>query len=177
MATRQWWERPRLWGTGPGEAEAERRVSWLELFSDLIFVVVISQLAHYLAVHLSWSGLVGYGLPFVAAWWAWIGGTVYNERFETEDLSYRFFTFLYLLTIAGLAIFAHDALGTLSVGFALSYAANRALIIALWLRGGWHAPTFRPVSNRYAVGFAISLVMFVASTFVPVPWRFLLWGV
>jgi len=90
MATRQWWERPRLWGA---EATAEeRRVSWLELFSDLIFVVVISQLAHYLAGHLSWSGLLGYGLFFVAAWWSWIGGTVYNERFETQDLSYRLYT-------------------------------------------------------------------------------------
>lgn len=152
MARRRWWERPRLWGVEA--SEQERRVSWLELFSDLIFVVVIAELAHYLAGHLSWSGLLGYGLLFVAAWWSWIGGTVYNERFETQDMSYRLFTFLQLLTVACLAIFVHNGLGAGSVGFALAYAANRALIIALWLRGGWHTPLFRPISNRYAVGFA-----------------------
>jgi low temperature requirement protein LtrA len=176
MATRQWWERPRLWGSAAADAHAERRVSWLELFSDLIFVVVIADLAHYLAEHTTWSGLLGYGLLFVAGWWAWIGGTFYNERFETQDVSHRLFTFLQIITVAGLAIFAHDGLGTNSAGFALAYAANRVLIIVLWLRGGWHAPLFRPVSNRYAIGFSLSVALFVGSIFVPSPWRFVLWG-
>lgn len=135
--TRQWWERPRLWQEGThGDEGAERRVSWLELFSDLVFVVVIAELAHYLEGHISWGGVFGYALLFVAAWWAWIGGTFYNERFETYDLSYRLFVFAQLIPIAGMAIFAHDGLGATSAGFALSYAAVRALITILWLRGG-----------------------------------------
>jgi low temperature requirement protein LtrA len=32
-------------------------VTFLELFFDLVFVVVISQLAHRLAEHPSWSGV------------------------------------------------------------------------------------------------------------------------
>ncbi len=68
MATRQWWERPRLWvGSPEGDEVTERRVSWLELFSDLVFVVVIAELAHYLAGHISWGGVVGYVLLFVPA--------------------------------------------------------------------------------------------------------------
>jgi low temperature requirement protein LtrA len=35
----------------------DRRVSFLEVFFDLVFVVVISQLGHHLATHASWAGV------------------------------------------------------------------------------------------------------------------------
>src|SRR5262249_10531707 len=153
-----------------------RRVSWLELFFDLVFVVVIAELARYLAGHVSWSGVIHYVLLFGPAWWAWIGGTFYNIRFETEDLSYRLFTFLLMLPVGAMAIFAHGGTDT-AVGFALAYAIARTIVVVLWVRGGWYAPAFRPVSNRYAVGFSISILLFVASIFVEPPLRFGLWAI
>jgi low temperature requirement protein LtrA len=173
MATRQWWERPKL----RVDIEEERRVSWLELFFDLVYVVVIAQLAHALSEHVSWSGVATYILLFLPMWWSWIGGIVYNDRFETYDLSYRLITFLLMLPVAAMAIFAHDGLGATSVPFALAYVANRMLIIFIWLRGGYHNPIFRPVSNRYAIGFSLSALLWFASIFVPPPTRFVLWGI
>ena len=49
----------RLWQP-PGRFEdrpRDRRVTFLELFFDLVFVVVISQLAHRLAGHVGWAGV------------------------------------------------------------------------------------------------------------------------
>jgi low temperature requirement protein LtrA len=174
MAHGSWWERPRLIVEADGIQE--RKVSWLELFFDLIFVVVIAELSHFLSGHISISGALGYILLFVAAWWAWIGGTFYNARFETRDISYRLFVYLHILPVAAMAVFAHDALGETSTQFALAYVAVRLVVIFLWLRGGWHAPVFRPISNRYAIGFSISVLLFIASVFVEPPWRFALWG-
>lgn len=171
MARRQWLQRPEL-----RVDEDERRVSWLELFFDLVFVVVISQLAHHLAAHLSLSDFFGYVLQFVAVWWVWIGGTYYNERFEAHDLSYRLFVFLMMLPPAAMAVFASQGLDKASAQFALAYVAARILIIALWLNGGYHNPVFRPVSNRYAIGFSISALLWLISVFVPPPLRYLLWG-
>lgn len=170
---RVWWERPRL---RVGE-EDERRVSWLELFFDLVFVVIVSQLAHILAQHVGWDGLGTYTLLFVAAWWTWIGGTFYNERFETHDIGYRLFVFLLILPVAGMAVFAHDGTGKLSEEFALSYVAARVLIVILWARGGWHNPIFRPVSNRYVAGFLVSIALWSLSVLVNPPLRFVLWAV
>jgi low temperature requirement protein LtrA len=161
-----------------GEDGVGRRVSWLELFSDLVFVVVISELTGYLAAHVSLEGVLGFGLLFVAMWWAWIGGTYYNERFETQDVSYRIFTFLQMLLVGVMAVFAHGGLApAASARFALAYAAVRSLIVFMWLRGGWYAPLFRPVTNRYAVGFILSVLLFIVSAFVSPPLRFGLWGV
>ncbi|MFN8481968.1 MAG: low temperature requirement protein A [Anaerolineae bacterium] len=172
MARRQWWQRPQL-----RVGEDERRVSWLELFFDLVFVVVISQLAHHLAEHLSLSDFFGYVLQFIAVWWVWIGGTYYNERFETHDLSYRLFVFLMMLPPAAMAVFASEGLDKASAQFALAYVVARILIIALWLNGGYHNPIFRPVSNRYAIGFSVSALIWLISVFVPPPMRYALWGV
>ena len=170
---REWWERPRL---RVGE-EDERRVSWLELFFDLAFVVIVSQLAHSLALQVGWAGLGVYVLLFVPAWWAWIGGTLYNERFETHDMSYRLFVFLQILAVGGMAVFAHDGTGKLSEEFALSYIAARVIIVTMWARGGWHNPLFRPVSNRYVAGFLVSIALWSLSLLVGPPLRFALWAV
>lgn len=173
MAERLWWQRARL-----REDEGHsRRVGWVELFYDLVFVVVIAEVAHALSAHVSWAGLGAFLLTFVPLWWTWIGGTIYAERFESEDVSFRVFAFLQMLPIAGMAVFAHDALGHGAQGFALSYAAGRLLIILLWLRGGWHDARARPVTNRFAVGFTASFALFVASAFLHGPIVFVLWGI
>lgn len=158
MTAQRWWQKPRL--RRDEEAHQERKVSWLELFYDLVFVVVIAELSHSLAGHISVSGVVGFILLFIPVWWVWIGGTFYNDRFETDDLGHRLFTFLQMLPVGALAVFAHDGLGETSTGFALSYAAARALITYLWLRGGLHDPVARPLTNRYGIGFSVS-VLFV----------------
>ena len=46
----------------------DRRISFLELFFDLVFVVVISQLAQRLAAHPSWSGVGWFVFLFYAVW-------------------------------------------------------------------------------------------------------------
>lgn len=169
-----WWQRPQL--RTDAEEHRERRVTWLELFFDLVFVVVIAELSHSLAEHVNWEGVLAFILLFLPVWWVWIGATFYNDRFETPDVSYRILTFLQMVLVAPLAIFAHNGLGETSIAFALSYVAVRLLLIFMWLRGGWHVPAFRPVSNRYAIGFSISVLLFITSIFVPPPWRFGLWG-
>lgn len=171
---RRWWQTPQLRMT---DEEEERRVSWLELFFDLIFVVIVSELAHSLAGHVTWAGIGAFILLFIPAWWMWIGGTFYNSRFETFDVSYRLFTLLQIVAVAAMAIFIHDGAGKTSVPFALAYAGARVLIIAMWLRGGYHVPLMRPITTRYAIGFTLSVALFIASIFVTPPLRFVLWGI
>src|ERR671928_125710 len=60
MGTRRWWQRPRL--RTDEEEQHERKVSWLELFYDLVFVVVISELTSYLSGHVSLGGVLGFVL-------------------------------------------------------------------------------------------------------------------
>jgi low temperature requirement protein LtrA len=170
---RTWWRRPIL-RTDEDEGR-ERRTGWLELFYDLVFVAIVAELSHVIAAHPGPESVAHFGVLFVAAWWMWIGGTVYNDRFETDDVSHRLVTLLQMLPVAAMAYFAHDGLGADSTGFALAYVAGRTVIIAIWLRGGLHNPSFRPVSNRYAIGFTISVALWVVSLAFGPPVRIALW--
>jgi low temperature requirement protein LtrA len=169
-----WWQRPQL--HREEEEKKERRVSWLDLFADLIFVVVIAELAHYID-EISWASIGGYLLLFIPCWWVWIAHTIYTDRFEQDDVSHRLYVFAFMLGVIALALNIHYGTDKTAVGFALSYAFLRVVTITMWLRGGWHNPIFRPVSNRYAVMFSISLLLWVTSIFVPAPLKFVLWGI
>ncbi len=171
--TRGWWQTPQL--RTDEEEGRERRVSWLELFYDLIFVVIVSELAHYLGAHIDASGVFTFIILFAPAWWLWVGTTYYNDRFETDDVSHRLATFLQMIPLAALAVSAHDGLGKLSIYFAIAYVAGRVLTAFQWLRGGFHNHDFRPVAYRYAIGYSASAALWTISIFVPAPYRFGLW--
>jgi low temperature requirement protein LtrA len=174
MDARLVWQRPQL-RTDEMENK-ERKATWLELFFDLVFVAVVAQLSHSLAGDVSWNGVIKYVLLFVPVWWAWIGSTFYNDRFETDDIGHRLWTFLQMIAVASLAFHVHDGLGDSSQGFAMSYIAVRSIIIILWIRGGIHSPEARPLTNRYAIGFIASVVFWTISIFVPPPLRFVFWA-
>lgn len=85
----------RLWRP-PGRFEdrdPDRRVTFLELFFDLVFVAVIAQLAHHLAESVTWSSVGWFIFLFYAVWSSWINGTLYHDLHSTDDLSIRVFTF------------------------------------------------------------------------------------
>ena len=48
------------------------RVTYAELFFDLVFVFAVTQLSHGLLAHLTLLGVVETGLLMMAVWWVWI---------------------------------------------------------------------------------------------------------
>ncbi len=168
-----WWQRPAL--RREGDEGKERKVGFIDLFYDLIFVVVVAQLAHDLAHHPDWKHGWQFALSFLAVWWLWIGDTFYTDRFETNDVSHRLFTFLQMIPVVGLAVFAHGAYGDTSTPFAVAYMVGRLLIIALWWRGGRSDPEAKHLTNGYITGFTFGLLPWVVSIFVPLEFRPALW--
>lgn len=157
--------------------EEERRATWLELFFDLIFVVAIAQLAHNFKSDFSFLGFAKLALLFVPVWWCWIGATFYDTRFDNDGLVDRLITLLQMAIAATMAANIHHGLDSSSVGFALSYIAFRGVLICQYLHAGYHVSQARQLTSWYAVGFTGSIVFWLASIFVPLPWRFLFWGI
>lgn len=173
---KSWLQPPRLRIGEENEAEP-RHATWLELFYDLVFVVAVSQLAHNLSKDVSITGFLGFVMLFVPVWWVWIGTTFYANRFDSDTIGRRLLMGIQMLAVAALAINVHHGLGSSSVGFALSYAAARGVLVIEYLWTGWHIPTARKLINYYAVGFAIAATLWLISAFVPIPFRFILWAI
>ena len=156
-------------------AQSTRRATWLELFYDLVYVVVVATLAHELAAHVSLVGVLTFAGLFVPVWWSWVGVTLYNDRFDTDDLGHRLLTLLAMLGAAALALSVHGALT--GPAFALSYVFLRALLIAQYVRVSRHVPLARSLCLHYAIGFSIAAAIWLGSLLVPVPLRFAVWAI
>ncbi len=168
---RKWWQRPRA----ASERAEHRQVSFLELFYDLVYVVLIAELTHALAHHIDLRHIAEFSFLFIITWWAWINGTAYHDLHGNNDIRTRVFTFLQMFTVAAMAVFAHDALGETSAAFAAAYAGFQLILTYLWWRTGVHDPGHQPLSRPYSLAFLITTLLFAASVFVEPPERFTLW--
>src|SRR6185503_6312885 len=170
---RRWWQTPRP----VSNRHEERRVTFLELFYDLVYVVIIAELSHTLAEDITLIGIGSFVFLFVIIWWAWFNGAIYHDLHGNNDIRTRVFTFLQMLTVAAMAVFAHNAMGEGSTGFALAYAAFHFILTWLWWRTGLYDLNHRPLSQPYSSTFLITSVLFILSIFLLPPWRFMLWAV
>jgi low temperature requirement protein LtrA len=157
------------------EREKERHATWLELLYDLVFVAAISQLATNLNKDYSFGGFLNFLILFVPVWWAWIGHTYYLTRFDSDDVIHRLLTMAQIVAVASLIVHLPDALGESSNGFALSYAAVRSMLVLEYWRAGRHNQHARPLINRYMIGFGSAAALWVVSTLIPMPHRFMVW--
>ena len=151
-----------------------KRVSWVELYLDLVFVLAVAQLAHLIvaepAMHSVWVAL---GL-FVTLWWTWVGYAVLYNRHGADEPAQRLL-FLAGSVPAGVAAvaIAPAAVGDSTV-FALSLAVTR-LVLA-----GAHAVAdgrANPLGRRITRACLVSAGLFAVSAATPEPLRYVLWAI
>jgi low temperature requirement protein LtrA/signal transduction histidine kinase len=167
----------RLVNTAKNAENEHRSATWLELFFDLTFVAAVTEVSKALSENFSLLGFLGFSLLFVPVWWSWLNATYYSDLFDTDDVIHRCLVAVSMIIVAALAMNLPHALDTTSRGFALSYIAMRVLLIAVFLRAGWHIKLARPLAIRVAQSFGLSALLWLLSTAVPAPARFFIWMV
>src|SRR5262245_48191450 len=166
-------ESPRLWAADPHH---HRRVTWMELFFDLIFVAAVAQVGEPLSEDYSLIGLFRYTFLFVLIWWAWSGHTAYMTRFEHDDLPNRLLILLQCFIAAVMAANAKDALDSRSsAGFGAAYAGMRIILVVQYLRAR-RVEEARELTTRYAAGFGAAALLWIFSALLDVPTRYWVWG-
>ena len=151
------------------EEAAAKRVSWVELYFDLIFVFAVGQLSHIMVTDPHWSGLgIALGL-FLPLWWTWVGFAVLYNRHGQDKTAQR------LLVLAGTLPCAVAAIETRAAadGHLMTYTfalagARLILAVAFAFTAG--------KARRVAIGYGLSAVAFAVSAFVPGPWRYVIWA-
>jgi low temperature requirement protein LtrA len=156
--------------------EGERRATWLELFFDLVFVVAIAALAVYLHHHLTLGGFLGFTLLLVPVGWAWMSFAYYSDQFDTDDTLFRVVMLVAMLASAALAVNVGGALQGSPSGFVISNVLLRALLIGLYAWAWRNSAEARPMSARYAAGFSIGALIWLASLLTPEPLDYGLWA-
>jgi low temperature requirement protein LtrA len=165
---------PRLRTT---DTEEERKVTWTELFYDLVFVVAVAGLGARLLEDPTIRGAAVFSGLFVPLWWAWAGFTFYADRYDTDDLGQRVLAVAQMATIALMAASVSGGETDSLRAFALAYVGARVILIVMYLRARRHVPETRNLVGGYVRGMSIALVFWLISVFVPEPYRYILWAI
>jgi low temperature requirement protein LtrA len=161
---------------GPN-TETGKRVSWVELYLDLVFVLAIGELANLIIgtpkLHTVWVTL---GL-FVVLWWTWVGFTILYNRHGDDENAQRALYLAASVPVAAAAVALGPASRGQIAGFAVSMAVTRVLLAVGNARDDDpDSPVGDDLRRRTARAFASSAVLFIVSIWVPRPFSYLLWS-
>ena len=99
------------------------RVTYAELFFDLIFVFAVTQLSHALLHHPGWHGAVQAATLFLAAWWVWVFTAWATNWLDPDQPAVRWLLFGMMAAGMLMAVSIPDAFGATGLGFALAHVA------------------------------------------------------
>src|SRR3954451_15884072 len=137
------------------------RVTPLELFFDLVFVLAITQCTGLMSHDQSWSGLVQGLLILAVLWWGWVGYAWLTSVIDPEALAIRGVIFVAMAALLIVAICVQEAFGSLAFAFALGIGVFRAAHIALFMLAGAEADD-RDL-RRSVIGLGVSTALAVGT--------------
>ncbi len=167
-------ERANLLRTRKGHEHS--RVTFVELFFDLVFVFAVTQLSHSLLEHLSLRGLLETTLLFMAVWWVWIYTSWATNWLDPEKAPVRLMLFALMLAGLVLSTSIPKAFGSKALAFAGAYVAMQIgrCLFTLWALKG-HSPVNYRNFQRIIAWLTLSAVFWVAGAFAEGEWRLGLW--
>src|SRR5512142_562669 len=145
-----------------GEAE---RVTPLELFFDLVFVLAITQCTALMATDGTWYGLAKAVLVLGVLWWSWVGYAWLTSVVDPEEglVLVTMIAAMAALVVAALCV--PHAFGSTGGLFAGAYAVVRGAHIVLFLVASRENPALRRSVVGLAVSTAIGVGLLVAASF------------
>ncbi len=151
---------------------AHDHVHWTELFYDLIHVVTIFLLGNFLSHHLDLSGFLVFAGVFIALWYAWGELSIFNSIYVSTDFWHRLIMSVMICTVMFMAASIPVIDGKGWVYFALGFAANRAMLAALYFRARRTNAATVSMCSEQIRNFSIFAVIFAITAFLPKPWAY-----
>jgi low temperature requirement protein LtrA len=142
----------------------DERVTPLELFFDLVFVLAITQCTALMSHHPTWSGLAQGLLVLGVLWWAWVGYAWLTSVIDPEAGAVRlvFFGAMAALLIASLCV--PHAFGSLALAFALALGFFRVAHIALFMLASPDDDALRHSVLGLAASTALAVLLLAAAS-------------
>jgi low temperature requirement protein LtrA len=152
------------------------RVTFVELFFDLVFVFAVTQLSHSLVEHLTLLGLLQAALLLMAVWWVWIYTSWATNWLDPATTPVRLM--LFALMLAGLVLStsipkAFSSMGLVFAGAYVFMQVGRCLFMLRALQH--HSPGNYRNFQRITCWLVLSAAFWIAGGFAEGQWRLWLW--
>ena len=142
----------------------EERVTALELFFDLVFVLALTQCTALMADTPTWEGLVQALFVLVVLWWSWGGYAWLTSVVDPEEGAVRIAIFAAMAAFLVAALAVPHAFGDDALVFACAYGLVRIAHIWLFTIASRDDPGLRRSVTGLAGSTAISVALLAAAS-------------
>jgi low temperature requirement protein LtrA len=154
------------------------RVTYAELFFDLVFVFAITQISHTLLAHFTPSGVLQVTLLFLAVWWVWVYTTWITNWLDPEQTPVRLLLFAMMLGGLVLSTSIPTAFDGRGLWFAIAYAAMQVgKTVFLWVSTPPSRTLARLNAIRITAWLSMSAVFWIAGGLAEGQSRLVLWAI
>jgi low temperature requirement protein LtrA len=156
--------------------DQHNRVTYAELFFDLVFVYAVTQISHTLLGRFTPLGAVQVTLLLLAVWWVWVYTTWITNWLNPELTPVRILLFLLMLGGLVLSTSIPTAFEARGLWFATAYAAMQVGRTTFWLASiPPHRAAVRWNAIRILVWLSASAVFWILGGFAQGHSRLMLW--
>ena len=142
------------------------RVTPLELFFDLVFVLAITQCTALMSHHQTWEGLAQGLLVLGVLWWAWVGYAWLTSVIDPEAEAVRLAIFVAMAAMLIVSLAVPESFDSLALTFALAIGVFRLGQIARFMLAGAGDEGLRRSVSGLGVSTAIGVgILALASLF------------
>jgi low temperature requirement protein LtrA len=154
------------------------RVTYAELFFDLVFVFAVTQISHTLLGRFTALGALETTLLLLSVWWAWVYTSWVTNWFNPELTPVRILLFLLMLGGLVLSTSIPKAFESRGLWFALAYAGMQLGRTLFWLLSTPRARILaRMNAFRVLVWLSVSSIFWIAGGLAEGQQRLVLWTV
>jgi low temperature requirement protein LtrA len=152
------------------------RVTPLELFFDLVFVLALTQCTTLIARTPTWEGMLRGLLVLGMLWWSWGGYAWLTSVVDPEEGAVRLAMFAAMAAFLVAALCVPGAFGSEALLFACAYAAVRAAHIALFMIASRGDQGLRQSVIGLSASTALGVGLLLAAAFAGGAMQLSLWG-
>lgn len=155
--------------------EPEKRVTWAELFFDLVFVFAVTQVSALVHQDHTLAGVARAFVVFVPIFWAWVGTSIHANTHDVDHPLDRLGVFAIGLGSLFMGLAVPGAYGGRGVLFGATYWILRIVLCALVLRSA--RMTGQVVANPFTVSVLVTGPLLLIGGFLTGPPRVFVWAV
>ncbi len=144
----------------------DARVSPLELFFDLVFVLALTQCTQLMADDPSWEGLARAMLILALLWWSWSGYVWLTGTVDPEEGAARLVIFAAMAAFLVAALCVPEAFDDRALLFAGAYAAVRVAHLGLYAVASRDDPQLRRSVTMLALSSSVGVGLIFGAAFL-----------
>ncbi len=152
------------------------RVTPLELFFDLVFVLALTQVTALVSATPTWEAMLKGMLVLGMLWWSWVGYAWLTSVVDPEEGTVRLVMFAAMAGLLVAAICVPGAFGSEALLFACAYGAVRVAHILLFVLASRGDPGLRQSVQGLAGSTAVGVGLLLIAAFTGGGLQLGLWG-